>query len=326
MNITSNIVENNLTSLIFEEINENELINNSTIITTTTKITITSTINVFIRLFNSTKLYPFLRPTLSTTQSSFLLNKYFIFQSSFNRRLRYGELGILSIALALYAIVFILFIELTVLRISRNTAISGGGSRSRSQRRQQHMRSLIWTSNYLLIDFLNLLYELVYVTIHLSGLLQLKSFAGRFYCQLQVYLPLYLTVLMAYSLTAISIYRRRHFANFNNKIGQSNKRVIIKISALWIMPIITSVIPALLLVNLNILKITQYETTNQCQISYTYQSNIEAIYIFYRLGNFKNKHVLNLSFRSYEIQSKLKGLFYTGCDSSIYEFLIFRFL
>ncbi|CAF4905041.1 unnamed protein product, partial [Rotaria socialis] len=45
-------------------------------------------------------------------------------------------------------IVFILFIELTVQRINSNTAISGGGSRSRTQRRRQRMRSLIWTSNY----------------------------------------------------------------------------------------------------------------------------------------------------------------------------------
>ncbi|CAF4576186.1 unnamed protein product, partial [Rotaria magnacalcarata] len=68
--------------------------------------------------------------------------------------------------LPLYVIVFILFIRLTVSRISRNTAISGGGSRSRSQRRRQRLRSLIWTSNYLLVDFLNLLNELAYVIVH----------------------------------------------------------------------------------------------------------------------------------------------------------------
>jgi hypothetical protein len=146
------------------------------------------------------------------------------------------------------------------------------------------MRSLIWTSNYLLVDFLNLLYEVAYVIIHLSGILSLKSFSGRFYCQLQVYLPLYLTVLMAYSLTAISIYRRRHFLNLHHQIAQSTQRIIITISALWIIPIITSIMPAFLLVHFNILNITQHETTNQCQISYAYESNVEAIYIFYRLG------------------------------------------
>ena len=67
------------------------------------------------------------------------------------------------------------------------------------------MRSLIWTSNYLLVDFLGLLYELIYVIIHLTGDVAHSSLIGRFYCQLQVYLPLYLTVLMAYSLTAISV-------------------------------------------------------------------------------------------------------------------------
>ncbi|CAF4025479.1 unnamed protein product, partial [Rotaria sp. Silwood1] len=54
---------------------------------------------------------------------------------------------------------------------------------------------------------------------------------------------------------------------------------------LWMLPIITSVFPTFLLVYLNILKITQHETTNQCQISYTYESNMQAMYIFYRLGN-----------------------------------------
>jgi hypothetical protein len=283
MNIISNINDTNLTSLILEEINENELINS----TITIKTTITSTTNAFLRLFNSTKIFPFLRPSLSSTQTSSLLDKYFIFQSPFNRNLRYAELAILSLTLPLYAIVFLLFIQLSMLRISKNTAISGGGSRSRSQRRRQHMRSLIWTSNYLLVDFLNLLYELAYIIIHLSGILPLKSFAGRFYCQLQIYLPLYLTVLMSYSLTAVSIYRRRHFVNLNNQLTQSNKRSIMMICALWIMPIITSIIPALLLVNLNILKITQHEETNQCQISYTYESNFEAIYVFYRLGKKK---------------------------------------
>jgi len=272
MNITSNIDDTNLTSVIFEDINENQLIN--------LKTTTISTTNVFFRLFNSTKIFPFLRPTLpSTIPPSFLLNKFFIFQSSFNRQIRYGELAILSLALPLYAIAFTLFIELTVLRVSRNMAISGGGSRSRTQRSRQRMRSLIWTSNYLLVDFLNLLYEIVYVIIHLSGILSLESISGRIYCQLQVYLPLYLTVLMAYSLTAISIYRRRHFVNLNNRVTQTFKKSLIMISALWIMPIVTTILPAYLLVYFKILKIT-----NQCQISYTYQSNMEAIFIFYRLG------------------------------------------
>jgi hypothetical protein len=158
-------------------------------------------------------------------------------------------------------------------------AISGGGSRSRTQRSRQRMRSLIWTSNYLLVDFLNLLYEIIYVIIHLSGILSLESISGRIYCQLQVYFPLYLTVLMAYSLTAISIYRRRHFVNLNNRVTQTFKKSLIMISALWIMPIVTTILPAYLLVYFKILKIT-----NQCQISYTYQSNMEAIFIFYRLG------------------------------------------
>ena len=39
----------------------------------------------------------------------------------------------------------------------------------------------------------------------------------------------------------------------------------------------------------DILKITQRETTNQCQISYTYGSNIEAIYICYRLGKWLDR-------------------------------------
>ncbi|CAF3699646.1 unnamed protein product [Rotaria sp. Silwood1] len=285
MNITSNIRDINLTSLIVEEINDNEIINSTitTIITTTT--TIKTTTSIFFRLFNTTRIFPYLRQPLLTSSSSSLLNKYFILKTQFHIIMRIAELCLLSLTLPLYAIAFILFIQLTVLRINRNTAISGGGSRSRSQRRQQRMRSLIWTSNYLLVDFLNLLNELAYVIIHTTGQLALESLAGRFYCQLQVYVPLYLTVLMAYSLTAISIYRRRHFVNLNMQLTQSNKTYIIMMIALWIMPIITSVIPTFLLAHFNILKITQHEITNQCQISYTYKSNVEAIYIFYRLGN-----------------------------------------
>jgi hypothetical protein len=263
MNITLNIDDINLTSI-------NPLID----LKTTTIITTT---NVPFRLFNSTKLFPILRPTLSS-------NKYFIFQSSFNRKIRYAEIPILSLALPLYAVVFALFIELMVLRISRNTAISGGSSRSRIQRSQQRMRSLIWTLNYLIIDFLNLFYEIIHVSIHLSGILALESISGRFYCQLQIYLPLYLTVLMAYSLTAISIYRRRHFVNLTSRATQTFKKSFLMICALWIMPIVTIILPALLLVYFKILKITNHETTNQCQFSLTYQSNMEAIFIFYRLG------------------------------------------
>ena len=198
--------------------------------------------------------------------------------------MRLVELFILSLTLPLYAIVLILFIELTVQRISANTTISGGGTRSRSQRRRQRMRSLIWTSNYLLVDFLSLLYELVYVIIHLTGDLALNSFAGRIYCQFQVYVPLYLTALMAYSLTAISIYRRRHFVNLNSATTRSNRQSFLLILALWIMPIITSILPAYLLTYLNVLRIAQHESTNECQISYTYGSTVVAIYMFYRLG------------------------------------------
>jgi hypothetical protein len=292
MNITSNIDRTNLTSLIIEEINENELIQ-STITTTTTKQPTTTTINTFLRLFNSTRIFPFLRLPLPTTSTSSVLNKYFIFNSISHHNLRCVELGISSLTLALYAIVFVLFLQITVLRISRNTDISGGDSRSRHQRRRQRMRSLIWTLNYLLVDVLTLIYEIIYLIIHLVGVLPLKSFAGRFYCQLQVYLPLYLTVLMAYSLTAISFYRRRHFVNLNNQILQSNLQLFLMISALWIMPLITSTIPTFVLVHLKILKITQHETTNQCQISYKYESDLEAMYIFYRLG----KCFLNKNFR-----------------------------
>lgn len=275
MNITN---EQNFTSEIFEE---NQWIDIKTITTTTSTTTIVSTTHALFWLLNSTKNLPFLRPT---TPIAILLKKFFIFQSSFNRQIRYGELAILSLALPLYVIIFLLFLELTILRVSRNTAISGGRSRSRTQRSQQRLRSLIWTSNYLLVDFLNLLYEVAYVIIHLSGILPLETFAGRFYCQIQVYIPLYLTVLMAYSLTAISIYRRRHFVNLNRRISRSFKGNILMISALWVMPIITAIIPSYVLVYCNILQITHHETTNQCQISYTYQSNIEAIYIVYRLG------------------------------------------
>ena len=202
--------------------------------------------------------------------------------------MRIAELSLLSLTLPLYAIVFTLFIELTVQRVSKNTAESGGNSRSRTQRRRQRMRSLIWTSNYLLVDFLGLIYELIYVIIHLTGELTLNSLAGRFYCQLQVYLPLYLTVLMAYSLTAISIYRRRHFANLNSQSTRSTTRSLFFVLALWIMPVITSIIPAYLLTQLNILRITQHEITNECQISYTYGSTVVAIYMCYRLGKKRN--------------------------------------
>jgi hypothetical protein len=198
--------------------------------------------------------------------------------------MRMVELCILSLTLPLYAIVFILFIELTVQRISSNTTISGGGTRSRSQRRRQRMRSLIWTSNYLLVDFFGLLYEIIYVIIHLTGDLALNSLAGRCYCQLQVYLPLYLTALMAYSLTAISVYRRRHFVNLNNQTTQSTRRSVLLIITLWIVPIITSIIPAYLLTHFHILTITHHESTNECEISYTYGSTVVAIYMCYRLG------------------------------------------
>lgn len=272
MNITD---EKNFTSDIFPEIDI------KTITTTRTSTTIGSTTNVLFWLLNSTRTFPFLRPT---TPSSILLKKFFFFQSSFNRQIRFAELAILSLALPLYVIIFLLFLELTILRVSRNTAISGGRSRSRTQRSRQRLRSLIWTSNYLLVDFLNLLYEVTYVIIHLSGILPLETITGRFYCQIQVYIPLYLTVLMAYSLTAISIYRRRHFVNLHRRVSRSFNRNILMISTLWIMPIITAILPSYLLVYCNILRITHHETTNQCQISYTYESNIEAIYIFYRLG------------------------------------------
>lgn len=210
--------------------------------------------------------------------------------------MRLVELFILSLTLPLYAIVLILFIELTVQRISSNTTISGGGTRSRSQRRRQRMRSLLWTSNYLLVDFLSLLYELVYVIIHLTGDLPLNSLPGRFYCQVQVYVPLYLTALMAYSLTAISIYRRRHFVNLNNQSSRSSRRSLILILALWIMPIITSILPAYLLTYLEILRITQHESTNECQISYTYGSTVVAIYMCYRLGKTEKFSTINYFF------------------------------
>jgi hypothetical protein len=146
------------------------------------------------------------------------------------------------------------------------------------------MRSLIWTSNYLLVDFLGLLYEVIYIIIHLTGDLALDSLGGRFYCQLQVYLPLYLTALMAYSLTAISVYRRRHFVNLNSQTTRSTNRSILLIIALWTMPIITSIIPAYLLTHFKILQITQHRITNECQISYTYGTTVVAIYMCYRLG------------------------------------------
>ncbi|CAF0836482.1 unnamed protein product [Adineta steineri] len=280
--------DTNLTLFPIEQSTKSELIHTTlTTIATTSTITTTTT-NILQRLFNTTRLYPLPRlphtPPPPPTTSSSLLNKYFLFKSPFNRIMRIAELSILSLTLPLYAIVFILFIELTVQRISKNTAISGGNSRTRTQRRRQRMRSLIWTSNYLLVDFLGLLYELIYVIIHLTGDLALDSLAGRFYCQLQVYLPLYLTVLMAYSLTAISVYRRRHFVNLNSQSAISTGRSFILIIALWIMPIITSIMPAYLLTHLNILRITQHEITNECQISYT-GSTAVAIYISYRLGN-----------------------------------------
>jgi hypothetical protein len=283
---------NNLSSFIIENSGENELIN-STITTITTTITTTTTIatattsNILLRLFDTTRIFHVPRSTLPSSPSitsSSLLNKYFLFKSPFNLTLRLVELFILSLTLPLYAIVFILFIELTVQRINSNTTVSGGGSRSRSQRRRQRMRSLIWTSNYLLVDFLGLLYEIIYIIIHLTGDLAHNSLAGRFYCQLQVYLPLYLTVLMAYSLTAISVYRRRHFVNLNNQTSRSTSRSLLLIIALWVMPLITSIMPAYILTYLNILRIVQHEATNECQMSYTYGSTVVAIYMSYRLG------------------------------------------
>ena len=285
MNITLNIDDTNLTSLILKDIDDNEIINS----TITSKATIKVTTSILLRLFNTTaRKSPFLRSLLPTSSLlTSLLSKYFILKTSFHRIMRIAELSILSLTLPLYAIVLILFIQLTALPISKNTAISGDSFRSLSYRYRQQMHTLIWTSNYLLVDFLNLLNELTYVIIHLTGQLSLESLTGRFYCQLQVYVPLYLTVLMAYSLTAISIYHRRHFSNFNSQLTQSNEKSIMMIIVLWIIPIVTSIIPAYLLVHLNILKITHHQTTNQCQILYTYKSNIEAIYILYRLG--KNK-------------------------------------
>jgi hypothetical protein len=295
MNITSAInsvlfdlnYEKNLTSLIIEGSGDIELITSTITTTIAAATTTTTTSNILFRLFNTTKIFPLPRPSsslLPSTSTSSLANKYFVFKLPFNQILRLVELCILSLTLPLYAIVFILFIELTVQRISSNTTISGGGTRVRSQRRRQRMRSLIWTSNYLLVDFLGLLYEVTYVIIHLTGDLALNSLAGRFYCQLQAYLPLYLTALMAYSLTAISVYRRRHFVNLNNQTTRSTKRSLVLVLILWIMPIITSIIPAYLLTYNNILRITQHEITNECQISYPYGSTIVAIYMCYRLG------------------------------------------
>ncbi|CAF3803006.1 unnamed protein product [Rotaria socialis] len=279
--------DKNLTLLANQQPDENELLNSTiTTITTTAATTIiTTTTNKIFRLWNSSRVLAASRHIAPTTSSSSLFKKYFFFKSPFNRIMRIVELFILSLTLPCYAIVFILFIELTVQRINSNTAISGGGSRSRTQRRRQRMRSLIWTSNYLLVDFLGLLYELIYVIIHLTGDLATSSLAGRFYCQMQVYLPLYLTVLMAYSLTAISIYRRHHFMNLHSEAARSTSRSLFFIGALWTMPIITSIVPAYLLIYLKILRITQHEATNECQISYTYGSTIAAIYMCYRLGN-----------------------------------------
>ena len=295
MNITSAIDfspfdsnhDRNFTSLTIEGSGDLEFITTTITTTLTTTTTTTTATNLLFRFFNNTRLFSLPRPSIPITTSTSsvpLANKYFLFKTPFNRILRMVELCILSLTLPLYAIVFILFIELTVQRISSNTAISGGGSRIRSQRRRQRMRSLIWTSNYLLVDFLGLLYEIIYVIIHLTGDLALNSLAGRFYCQLQVYLPLYLTALMAYSLTAISVYRRRHFVNLNNQATRSTRRSLLLVVILWIIPIITSILPAYLLTNANILRITQHETTNECQISYTYGSTVVAIYMCYRLG------------------------------------------
>jgi len=268
MNITSNLFDWTST----------ELISTTTIITTTTTTTTTTAaINPFFRLLNTTKYSSHIRLTS-------IKNTHFIFQLPYNRYMRMVELIILSLTLPLYAIVFILFIELTVQRISSNTTISGGGTRSRSQRRRQRMRSLIWTSNYLLVDFLGLLYELLYIIIHLSGELTHNSFFGQFYCQLQIYLPLYLTVLMAYSLTAISVYRRRHFMNLNSQTNRSTGENLFLVLILWILPIITSIIPAYLLAYFNIIQIIQHETTNECQLYFSGSIRV-AIYMCYRLGN-----------------------------------------
>ena len=278
--------DRNLTSFTTDGSNETDFFNTTitTRITATTIITTTTT-STILRLLNATRPSPHPHPTTATTPpSALLLKKYFFFKSPFNLTMRLVELFILSLTLPLYLIVLALFIELTVQRITSNATVSGGGSRSRSQRRRQRMRSLIWTSNYLLVDFLSLLYELVYVIIHVTGNLSLNSFAGRFYCQAQVYLPLYLTALMAYSLAAISVYRRRHFVNWNSQAIQSTGRSFLLIGTLWFMPLITSIFPAYLLTRLNILRITQHETTNECQISYTYGSTVVAIYMCYRLG------------------------------------------
>jgi hypothetical protein len=89
---------------------------------------------------------------------------------------------------------------------------------------------------------------------------------------------------MAYSLTAISVYRRRHFVNLNNQTSRSTSRSSLLIIALWVMPLITSIMPAYILTYLNILRIVQHEATNECQMSYTYGSTVVAIYMSYRLG------------------------------------------
>ena len=271
--------EQNTSSFAIEGSGQLELLT-STIATTTTS-------NIIFHLFNTTKIFsssssrPLPSPLAPTT---LIPTKYFVFKLPFHQIIRLVELCILSLTLPLYAIVFILFIELSVQRISANTTISGGGTRIRSLRRRQRMRSLIWTSNYLLVDFLGLLYEVIYVIIHLTGDLAVNSLAGRFYCQLQAYLPLYLTALMAYSLAAISVYRRRHFVNLNSQTTRSTKRSLTLVVILWIMPIITSIIPAYILTYNNVLRITQHELTNECQISYPYGSTIVAIYMCYRLG------------------------------------------
>jgi len=265
MNITSNINHTDLIPLIINGKNENHTL---TIISTTT--TTTTIVNAYSRLFNSTKLYPILRTSLPTTSKASILNEYFIFNSVLQNTLRLFQLFILGLTLTLYAIIFILFIQLTIYRINTYTVTSGGRSRTQSQRRRERMHSLIWTLNYLLVDVLNLINEMIYLGIHLVGLLSLKSRAGRFYCQLQIYVPLYLTVLMAYSLTAISVYRRRHFVNLNNQATRSTSRSTLLIIALWIMPILTSIFPAYLLTRLKILRITQHETTNECQELYVF--------------------------------------------------------
>ncbi|CAF1151443.1 unnamed protein product, partial [Didymodactylos carnosus] len=247
----------------------------STTTSTTTTVTTTTT---FIRFSPSSSVsyLPVGSATPSTTlrykpvtsSSTYIPaeNDYFLFKTNFHRIIRIVELFILSLTLPLYAIVLILFIEINI-----------------QHHRRKRMRSLMWTSNYLLVDFIGLLYEIVYVIIHLTGDLKIKSTFGLIYCQFQLYIPLYLTATMAYSLMAISIYRRRHFIRLDGQTRHSKRISFIMIACLWLIPLITSIIPASILTRFNIMKMFYHEHTNECQINYSYSSGVEAAYMFYRL-------------------------------------------